>query len=222
MLKLTSPLIALLLVATIGIARMSREDVPQGAEGYHERVREAAQFLPYRVGTWVGVDADLRRDAVQILDPNVALSRTYRNVETGRTGSLVIVHCSDARSLLGHYPPACYPTQGWTAQGSSIKTIPAAALTVQAREYMFRSDRLGDSGTLCVLHFTVLPSGEIMPDMRLLEQSARDKRTKLFGGASVQLIVDAELSEEERDEIYRVLVSAAADWIKTVQRGNQT
>lgn len=222
MLKLTSPLIALLLLATIGFARMGRDNLPQGAEEYHARVQEAVHLLPYRIGTWVGVDTELRRDALQILNPNVALSRTYRDVQTGRTGTLVVVHCSDARSLLGHYPPACYPTQGWTTLNSSPKQIELDSLSVPATEYLFRSDWLANSGKLCVLHFTVLPDGQIVPDMRELEHSARDKRTKMFGGASLQLIVDADLPAAQRDEIYEVLVSAAADWIMNVQRGSDT
>ena len=220
--KLLAPILSLGLLAAVSLDQGFRHQVPPGAEGYHAAVREVADSIPYHLGNWVGVDSEISRGALQILDANVALSRSYRQVGTDKAGTLLIVQCADARSLLGHYPPVCYPSQGWSQVFSESRELETEGGTLPATEYVFAYETLAQSARLAVLHFTVLPDGRTAPDMELLERAARERGTKFFGGASVQFVADASLSESDRDEIYRVLHQAAQAWIGAVQSGTKS
>jgi hypothetical protein len=219
MLKLIAPGLSVLLLVGVAVDQSGREASPEGAAEYHARVLAAVQAIPYRLGDWVGVDTEIRQEALRILDANASLSRTYRNLSTGHTATLLLVHCSDSRSLLGHYPPVCYPSQGWTQLGATPHGIEREAESVAATEYAFAYESLANVAQLGVLHFTVLPDGRTAPDMGLLDQLARDKRSKFFGGASLQFIVDANLPDAMRDELYQMLYEAVSPWIETVQTG---
>ena len=217
--KLLAPMLSLALLAAVSLDQGLRQQVPPGAEEYHVAVREAANSIPYHIGNWVAVDSEISRGALQILDANVALSRSYRQVGTDKSGTLLIVQCADARSLLGHYPPVCYPSQGWSQISSKSRDVEVDGTHLLATEYVFEYETLAQFAHLAVLHFTVLPDGRTAPDMELLEKVARERRTKFFGGASIQFVTDASLSENDRNEVYGVLYQAAQKWISAVESG---
>lgn len=219
MLKLAAPIVSLCLLGAIGLDSAGRRYIPEGADEYHAHVAAAIELIPYRVGDWVGVDKEIRPEALRILDANVSLNRTYRHVKTGESAVLLLVHCSDARSLLGHYPPVCYPSQGWTEMDRRSRHLESPGLPVDATEYAFEHETLGQAGQIEVAHFTVLPDGRVAPNLDLLDESARDRRTKFFGGASLQMVVDANLPAPRRQEIYDTLLEAASPWIEVVQSG---
>lgn len=222
MIRLIAPAVAMCLLAGIGVDASDRHAAPEGAEDYHRRVREAVAAIPYRIGGWVGVDQEIRQEALRILDANVSLSRTYRNLETGATATLLLVHCDDARRLLGHYPPVCYPSQGWTQVAASVREFDEPDAVWRATDYTFEYDTLQESARLGVLHFTALPDGRKAPDMALLEAAARDRRAKGLGGASIQIVLDANLDEQTRTEMFETLVKAAAPWLTMVGEGVPT
>ncbi len=219
MLKCIAPLITFILLAGVAVDQADRQKAPEGVEAYQAQIREGVRSIPYIIGDWVGTDTEIRQDALRILDANCTLSRVYRNLRTGHTATLLLVQCADARSLVGHYPPVCYPSQGWNQRSAVPKSIAADGRTFESTEYVFGYDLLQQSNPLAVLHFTVLPDGRIAPDMQMLGVSARDRRQKFFGGASVQLIVDADLSDEERNGTYKLLIEAATPWVERVQSG---
>jgi len=221
LLKLAAPIATLCLLGAIGLDSSSRQYVPEGAGAYHRQVAEALELVPYRIGDWVGVDNEIRQEALQILDANASLSRTYRHIETGDAAVLLVVHCADARSLLGHYPPVCYPPQGWTEVSRSLRPVACEDVSLVSTLYDFTHDTLGRSPGIEVAHFAVLPDGKTAPDMDLLDRAARDKRTKFFGGASLQFVVDASLPEARRQEAREVLLRAISQWVQTVQQGRQ-
>jgi hypothetical protein len=217
--KFIVPLITCGLLAGIAADQAAREVAPEGVEEYHARVREAVALIPYNIGDWIGKDTEIRQEALKILDANCTLSRVYSNMKTNRTATLLLVQCADARSLLGHYPPVCFPSQGWSEVSSELKPVPPEYGPYGATCYAFGYDLLQRSNSLRVMHFTVLPDGRIAPDMGLLETAARDRRYTFCGGASVQLIVDSGLSESEQNEAYDMLFQAAAPWIEVVRAG---
>lgn len=219
MLKYIAPIITIGLLTGLAIDTAARHEMPEGIEAYQARVRDSLKLIPYSMGDWVGKDTEIRQEALKILDANSTLSRVYSDMRTGRTATMLLVQCADARSLLGHYPPVCYPSQGW----SEISSIPFSLATtdgpIPATEYGFRYDLMDASNPLEVLHFTVLPDGQIAPNMTLLDVSARDRRFTFYGGASVQFVLNSGFSEEERGEVYRMLFQAATPWISAVQSG---
>lgn len=222
MLRFIAPLVTCCLLLGIAADQAAREVAPPGVEAYHARVRAALAQIPYNIGDWIGTDTEIRQEALKILDANCTLSRSYRNIKTQRTATLLLVQCADARSLLGHYPPVCYPSQGWSEISAEVRAVPEAYGAYTSTCYSFAYDLMQQSGTLRVMHFTVLPDGRIAPDMELLETAARDRRYTFCGGASVQLIVDSGLSRSEQDEAFNMLFEAAAPWIDVVRAGLDT
>jgi hypothetical protein len=207
------------MLAGVYFDKASRHQIPEGVEEYHALVRQSIESIPYVIGDWVGIDTEIKQEALKILDANVSLSRSYRNIKTGRTATLLLVHSGDSRSLLGHYPPVCYPSQGWTQLTAAPHSIPATPAAIQTTEYSFAYEALGQSAQIGVFHFTVLPDGRTAPDMQLLEVSARNNRAKYLGGASIQFIVDANLSLDERAEVSENLAKALSDWLLVVESG---
>lgn len=213
MLKLVSTALTIFLLVGIGVDRKRRERTPVNVEEYHAHVRDSAVLIPYRIGNWIGVDKEIRQDALRMVGANLSLSRVYKNLQTGRTATLLLVQSADARSLLGHYPPVCYPSQGWSKIGSSLRRIPTEMGAIFATEYSFAYETLEATAQLAVLHFSILPNGRTAPDMGPLETSARNNATKFFGGSSLQIIVDANIPEFERGQIYEELLRAVSSWI---------
>ena len=219
MLKLISPVIVLCLLAGVYFDKASRHQIPEGVEKYHALVRASIDSIPYVIGDWVGVDTEIKQEALRILDANVSLSRSYRNLKTGWTATLLLVQSADTRSLLGHYPPVCYPSQGWTLLSTVPYSIPASPSAIQSTEYSFSYEALSQSAQIRVLHFTVLPDGRTAPDMELLEVAARNNQVKYLGGASIQFVLDAGLPEDERAEVCGNLAKALDDWLVVVESG---
>src|SRR5688572_8658902 len=105
----------LVLLALLGDRALLRM-APAETEPYHAAVRAAVAAIPQVSGNWVGKDVPVPDAAVQMLHPNVIFSRRYQNLSTNETVAVLLVHVRDARDVLGHYPPVCYPGQGWMTQ----------------------------------------------------------------------------------------------------------
>jgi hypothetical protein len=211
--------ISLILLAGVGVSGVYGRTPPEGAAAYHAKVRSAIPLVPYNLGDWVGVDTEIRAEALRILDANATLSRHYTNTQTGQSATLLLVQCQDSRSLLGHYPPNCYPSQGWTSLRSELRKVAGGGVTIAANEYAFKHEALGGAANLSVLHFTVLPDGTTSPDMSRLEYFSHNLTKRPLGGASVQFVVDGTLRDSDRNELYGILLQLSADWIRTVQGG---
>lgn len=208
-----------MLLVGLGVSGVQGRTPPEGAAEYHAKVRSAIPLIPYNLGDWVGVDTEIKAEALRILDANASLSRQYTNIHTGQTATLLLVQCPDSRSLLGHYPPVCYPAQGWAPNGAKTRDIEAGGVNLRASEYIFKYSELGAAAQLSVLHFTVLPDGTTSPDMQRLEDFSHDLFKRPLGGASVQFVVDGALRESDREQLYEILLALSADWIQTVQGG---
>lgn len=219
MLKFVAPAVTLCLLAGVAADKADRYRAPAGAEAYHARVLESLELIPYTLGDWVGTDEEIRQEALRILDANASLSRKYRELTTGSTATVLLVQCADARSLLGHYPPVCYPSQGWSQLSARPQTIPVGDSAIEAMEYQFEYDLFGQSNPLSVLHFTVLPDGRTGPDMQLLDAAAKERQFKFYGGASIQVVVSASLPDEERLRIWTSMCQAIGSWMAQVQAG---
>src|SRR5690606_34429817 len=118
---LAPPLAIGILLASLAIGGVDVAPVP-GRDAYFERVATAVESTPYAIGDWRGEDEEVIQAARKLLRPNGMVQRRY--VQPGGGGfGLLVVHCKDVRDMEGHYPPICYPSQGWTADGRSSETI---------------------------------------------------------------------------------------------------
>ena len=192
---------------------------PADATAYHARVRRAAEQVPYNIGPWLGTDTPVPPSAVAMLHPNLILSRQYQDVRTGKIASVLLVHCEDARDLIGHYPPVCYPAHGWSKRSAARADRWVDGERVTITDYTFTATRVDRASDLRVGNFMVLPDGQMCPDMDGVETAAQDYRRKFFGAAQVQVITDAGWSEADRVEFFRKVTGAAGPLLREIRSG---
>src|SRR5690348_12138148 len=100
--KLLPAVLTLCLLAGLALERHSLRGDMQDPVPYHQQVRAAVEAIPFRIGSWFGTDSPVPPAAVALLHANVALCRSYKNIDNGRQITFLLVHCSDARDILGH------------------------------------------------------------------------------------------------------------------------
>ena len=213
--------LTLVLLGAAWAEKVTFHQAPEDATEYHARVKAAKDQFPYNIGPWLGTntESEVPEGAVKLLRTPVIVSRRYQNVRTGKTASLLIVHCRDARDLIGHYPPICYPSQGWTKAGASTAERLVNGRTYPFTDYQFTSGRIERATELRIDNFMVLPDGQVTPNMQGVEDVAKDYRRKFFGAGQVQLITDASWGRSERDEFFREVISAAEPMLEVIRSG---
>lgn len=212
--------VAGLALALLGGAAADRLSLrpPTDAGPYHERVREAVKLLPKRIGDWMGREIEQPTAAVRLLRPNVILCREYQNYVTLRRATFLVVQCSDARDLVGHYPPVCYPNQGWRVMSKEPGDWDVDGTVVRGTIYQFRQPG-GAMQTTVVRNFMVLPDGRFERDMDAVDAASQNVERRFYGAAQVQVIVDASVPAEERDEIFGTLVAGNWPVIEAIRSG---
>jgi hypothetical protein len=214
------------------IAEASTRITPADAEPHQARCRTAIENFPMVVSgpsgnSWSGQDEEVPDSAVALLQPNKILSRQY--TQEGGEGIrvfLLIVDCSDANDLQGHYPPRCYPAQGQTLLSSKPRTWHLAGMEVPGMEYEFANTQLA-SNTV-VYNFFVTPrvpgslvshpelNGAICPDIQSVYTSGEDYQRRYFGAAEFQLVFETPMSSEQRDQAFVDLLAPNLNVIRTL------
>ncbi len=192
---------------------------PNDAGPYHERIRESRKQIPERVGDWIGEDAPLPPAAAKMLRPNVHFCKNFKNVVTGRRATILLVQCGDARDLLSHYPPICYVAQGYRKMSGKPKDWQVGDLTIKGMEYEFEFRTFQKSESMHVANFMIMPDGRTQRDMDSVEAQASDLQKRFYGAAQVQVITDVNYPPQERDEIFKELVSGYRTIIDTIRLG---
>lgn len=171
-------------------------------------------------GSWVGQDEQVAQEALRLLSANKVLSRSYTHVGTGRHVGLLIVQCRNARDMVGHYPPVCYPNSGWSLQSAEPITFTVDDLQIPATEYEFAISRFGSAGRLWIYNFMILPSGQFAADMRGVQAVAADYTQKFFGAAQVQLVFKSSGADRaDREQIARQFLRIIHDAIVVMRSG---
>jgi hypothetical protein len=159
-------------------------------------------------------------EAATLLRPNVLMSRSFSNVVTGQRASVLFVQCDDSRNLTSHYPPICYTTSAGMEQVSARpRQWIVEGLTIPGTEYEFRSGYFGGSDSIVVLNFILLPSGEIAKDMEPVKRRQMSVRNRYYGAGQVQLVFNAAVPAEARDQAFGELVAAYRPLIDAVLSG---
>ena len=183
-----APVLVLAILGGIFAEKLSRA-TPADAEQYHQQVGQAIKDIPYRIGDWMGVDVDQPKEAIKLLHPNAILSRSYVNTKTKQSVSLLLVHCRDARDMAGHYPPVCYPANGWVKKKTRTMSWQVnPSLTVPVAEYEFAMWLPSSSRTMRVVNTLILPDGTLSPNMSEVRKAGADYQTHFFGAGQLQLV----------------------------------
>ena len=193
---------------------------------YHARVREAAATLPEVIGDWRSTPVEVPTAAQKLLRSNVLISRQYANQKTGAQASFLLVQCSDAETLLGHYPPVCYPAAGYTLTESVLddRTIAGssaenAPLVARGTDYRFIQQTLEGTREMWVYNLMVLPNGKTAPDMDGVGGIARNRRTRYFGAAEIQVITNAEMPKSDRNQVINMLLEGYQPLLDAIRSG---
>lgn len=209
---------AVVLLGGMALAAWQRPR-PADAAGYHAKIRQMAKSIPKQVADWVGTKEPVPRSAIALLHPNVLRSIRYQNTATGQTVSFVLVQCKDARDMAGHYPPICYPANGWTKTAAHAETWNVKGLRIPGETYHFSYERPDGIQRITVMDFMVLPSGKIVRSIQGVYDAAADYSEHFFGAAQIQVVFYRPMTEAARRRIFRQLVGPNVKLIKAIESG---
>ena len=217
------PALTLVLLGGVTLEAMMRPS-PANADPYHARVKESVEAIPYRIGDWLGEDKPIVREAQALLKLNTMLSRRYRSMADGAEAELVIVQCRSARDMIGHYPPRCYPSNGYQAEGAQPMTwnIPGPdgkPTPISGYEYEFSFSSRDRGPRTVVVNFMVLPDGRFMPDMDAVVTASSDYLRYFFGAAQVQVVMSSTLPPERRRTVVNELVGPILPVLDVIRSG---
>jgi hypothetical protein len=179
---------------------------PADASAYQERVRKAFGAFPKTLGNWVGQDCEIPAQAMALLRPNSILSRTYTNVVTGESCGVLLVDCSDARDLVCHYPPVCYPGQGWKLVSSEPQKWTVKGEKIPGTNYQFTRTSFESATGRLAANTMILPDGTFKPDMKAIEDAAKNVQMRTYGAAQIQVIVDGNVGALEREKVIQAML----------------
>ncbi len=200
---------------------------PEDAKPYHAAVRAAVEAIPFRIGEWEGTKVKVPEPAQKLLRPNAILARKYRHRDSGRTASLILVQCGDTRDLAGHYPPACYPGQGWALRDQEDVPVEIGEAAkdrggpLPMRRYAFTRASFSQESSQIVYSSFIIPGQRPVPDMGAVHAAASDYRARSFGAAQVQIVLSEPVAREEERLIVSELLGSAAAAISAIERGRE-
>lgn len=191
-------------VVLLGMLWMNGFDArtPRGHEAYLAAVRQEVNSIPYSIGGAVGSDQEVSPGTERLLRPNAILQRRYTDPLTASGFGLTVVHCSDARDLLDHYPPVCYPAHGWKLLKTQDAAFKAGGAPVPVRVYDFSlRTELGETSTR-VVSFFVLPGespglGRAANSMDEVERASRSPSATGLGAAHIMVSFAGDASDRQ-------------------------
>lgn len=206
-----SALIGLILTG-LAAAEFARRPDAGDAEPFHAAAAKAIESLPDKFGDWETAEIPIPASAQTLLKPNAMLSRALTNRVTGEQASLVLVQCRDTRDMAGHYPPICYPGQGWTENAPRRPVeLTAGDRKVTAIRYEFTRSAFDRDRMLVVYNFFAIPGQGTPSDMDTIRRAASDYSARPFGAAQVQIVLTRRQSAEEEQRLVESALSPMAD-----------
>jgi len=209
-------LCAVMLLAAAGTHQYALTHKPAGVEAYQARIRDQAKAVPSHIGAWVCQENRVASRVNAVLRPNVLLSRQYTNVETNVSATLLLVHCSAAHSMAGHFPLRCYPAEGWVLQTSRPRDWMVGDMCFTGTEYSFTMEQMGQTRTLIVANCLLLSGGKILRDMNSMAKSLASVGSQAAGAGQIQICFDASASPQKRDQAVVELLEGYRSTIEAI------
>lgn len=212
-------LVTLLLLGGMTV-EVSARQVREDTSGYHARLKElAAVAIPYSIGDWLGRKLESPPAAVEMLHSNVLINRMYTNSRTGEMAGFLFVQCADARDLIGHFPPVCYPAHGQVKMFGAARDWKVGDEQIHGMRYGFRGKTDAVNSDMVVDNFMVLPNGVYGRDMDAVNKVAQSADLRHFGAAQIQILTNAAMSDARRDEVLRSLIEPIVPLLRSVVTG---
>ena len=197
-------ILATLSILSIGAANRLRIGSPPDAKPHLEQVKAAAMSVLHRpVPGMVVASTALPRQAFDMLNPNVLDSRTFDDLTTGRSFSVLLVHCGDVNDMGAHYPPECYPGSGLRVTNVEPMPLELAGRTLQGVEYTLEPSRLDQRSPIRIWNCMFLPGGTTTHEPLALRLRTRSGSARYYGAGQIQVLVSAALTHEQRIANYR-------------------
>lgn len=211
MLARTLPVLCAGLLATAMFVEVALRPAPSDATPFHSAALAAIDAIPVTMGEWEGTDIPIPTSARALLRPNATLSRSYRNRSTGDRGTLIIVQCRDTRDMAGHYPPICYPGQGWKKHGEFLPVqLTIASRPVVAVRYEFERPEMGTTRRVVVYGFFAVPGAGFPSDMQQIRAIASDYVSRPYGAAQIQVVLSDSIEAQREVNVVEALLNAVA------------
>lgn len=184
-------------------------------DAYHDRVAGVVDTIPIDVGGWVGQQIDLPQSATNLLRPNAMVARHYINEEKGVSATLMLIQCRDIRDMTGHYPPRCYPANGWMeSQGNPVGIFTLGEQPL--RRYGFTRVTGRVERGITVYSLFALPTGVLTTSMRDVRRLSADYEFRKYGAAQLQVVIDNEIDQQDHSWILQEMYEIARPTIQAV------
>ena len=207
--------IALITLVVIGLVRANPQNEEQ-VNAYHKQVETIINAIPVDWNGWVGQKVDLPQSATNLLRPNALVARQYINADRGVSATLMIVQCKDARDMAGHYPPRCYPGNGWLNDEDTNSPI-VEVEGDEMRRYNFHRVAGKSEREISVYSMFALPTGGTTVSMVDVRRLSADYEYRMYGAAQVQVLIDGSVDEQEHEWILHEMHTLVAPAIEGVQ-----
>ncbi|MEM1211732.1 MAG: exosortase-associated EpsI family protein [Planctomycetota bacterium] len=189
---------------------------PADAAPYHAAVLQAANRLPLEVDGWQGRDAPVPDAAIDLLQPNAIVARRFVDPDSGDAVDFLLVHCKDARSMAGHYPPICYPQNGYTPESDQTQTWTLRGQPITGTAYTFLIGTGKNQARFHVANLLLLPDGTVARTMAQMRRAAADPAWRHFGAGQVQILTSDDLTPARRHTLIEKFLNANADAIRAI------
>lgn len=201
----TAPWLTLVLLVMLGWRLPARVEHSPQTEQRKAQIAAAMDAVPRFIGDWVGEDWEVPPSAQKLLRPNAVFSRSYlrlgRGERTQQRIHLLMVHCGDARDMIGHYPPICYPSSGWVAidsEGAAWEEIIFRRRRIPMQIYRFR--RVAEDGreqAIRIFNAFILPGGHTTRGIDDINRQSERLAVSVQGVAQLQIVTPATMSRDE-------------------------
>lgn len=196
--KLFAPILSVAMLACFYVQTRGYPRA-ENAAPFHAAVAASVESIPLNVGTWEGTVQVMPQAAQALLRPNASMCRAYRDSTTGREVNVVLIQCKDSRDMAGHFPPRCYPANGW-AESSAQRQLQMKVgdAEIPVTRYEYERIGFGHSRKLAIYGFFVLPGKGIVTSMTEVYRASEFYNARPFGASQVQLVVDV-INDDEED-----------------------
>jgi len=210
------PVVSALLVIAMAVANGKRVSLAD-TQPYHANVLDAVKSIPSTIGGWKSEDVGLPEFALKLLKPNVIVHRRYRDPDSGNYAQLTLVHTKDARSLIDHYPPSCYPSFGWKHQFTEKQKWKSGSWNIPGADFGFSSaNNVGETREIVVRNFIILHQHGLYHDHKEVRLAAADFTRRMYGAAQMSVMLEATMNPEHRDAIFQKMLDAVGPAIRTI------
>lgn len=200
------------------LGSLGQREPSEAVERFHQEVRARAEALPKFIGSWYGREVPVPAAATKILKPNVMVSRRYRNIRTGEEVTLLLIQTRDAHDLVFHYPPVCYPYNGWNQAWEKQRHWRLGGEERPMVSYCFERSDFQSTRRVVIHNFMILPGG-IYVGMDEVRRAANRPSSRFLGAGQFQLLFDAEVPEQRRREISARFIEASRPTIERIMMG---